>query len=389
MNRRRQWSHKSQVGISMPLGGPWSWSGRMGLESGSGQVNNEQQLPENDLLEANEVTQNFQEWKPALSLERNKGGNVLSLGLGYNWLRYGAADNWRTRPYLAPDLRLRVRKNRWMITSNLSVRAARPQLEYLLPINNPGGNGLVQIANQNLDAELRHQVFQAINYSDLFREIYISLSGGVSYVDDAFASQLQVNENGLTSQIVNADYALDRNWRIGLNFKLPVLFDRIELTHSHFQRLAELPLDGQLRSSSYRYDIKLVMNFGDTGFWELGASWQRQRNGSMAQVEDLLFKRFSLSTRFERSFGERWQVGFLVQADRFAGASLDPNWIPQTEAHIGWKPFAKQEHLIELRAGDLLNQNQTLDRQQTPFALIEQRNNNLGQYLIAGVQIKF
>ena len=223
----------------------------------------------------------------------------------------------------------------------------------------------------------------------MFREIFISISGGVSYVDRAFASQLQSSESGLISQVVNADFAWDRNWRVGFNFRPPVLFDRIEMTHTHFQRSAQLTAVGRLLNQTNQYQLKTVNNFGETGFLEIGASWQRQRNSSNLQDGDLIFRRFSLSARFERSFGERWQLGFSIQADRFAGANLDPSWLPQSEAYLSWKPFGNREHLIELRAGDLLNQNQTLERQQTAFALIEQRNNDLVRYLIAGVQIKF
>ncbi|MEL6668166.1 MAG: carboxypeptidase-like regulatory domain-containing protein [Bacteroidota bacterium] len=388
-NRRRDWTQNSSVGLSMPLSGPWSWNGSLGFEAGSGRVDNEQKLPENDILEQNAIDQDYWELQPSFSLERNRGGNVLSLGIGYNTLSFEQAGQQQRRTYLAPRIGMRVRKNRWQAASNLRVNASRPQLEYLLPINRPDGNGQIQLANSELDAELRHQLFQSVSYSDIFREIFITLSGGASYVDDAFASQLQSTANGLTSIIVNADYAWDRNWRFSFNFRPPILFDRIEMTHSHFQRSAQLLQEGQLRSSSNQYELKTVNNFGDAGFLEMGASWQRQRNGSEQQREDLLFKRFSLHARFERSLGERWQVGFTVQADRFAGANLEPSWIPQSEANISWKPFNNREHLIELRAGDLWNQNQTLQRQQTPFALIEQRNNNIGRFLMAGVQIKF
>lgn len=327
-----------------------------------------------------------------LELKRNKKNAQWSIGLSGDrlWLRpwfHDRATGQRAYHYLLPsafwqkDIKTSSRLGMRYVTSVNAPGALQlqPATDYYNPLLRAKGNPALKPAYAH-NLNLSYNSFQQFSMTTFFvmldanytldninwsRNIGPDLSQDLQTVNTAYAGRLRAS----------AQYGRPVR-KLGLHMDLG-LIESWDKTISPVNGVDNI-------SETWAHKAVLDLNNLDNNVWDL-------RLGASLQLSD---SRFSLNRELNNTYlnytgtgsvayqlGTRWRFSMSCNVTRYTASSFDkPITVPLLGAEICRYFFADQRAALAIKAFDLLDKNQVVQRTGQLNAILEQRSNTIGRY---------
>ena len=291
------------------------------------------------------------------------------------------------------ELRMQVKEGH-----NLSVgyntSSREPSLTQLQPFVNNTDPLNVYMGNPNLEPEYQHSVKADYRFFDQFSFVNFFTYGGFTFTDNRIAQSRLFDERGLqTRSPINTDGAWSAN--VGASFGTPVRRLGVDvdleyrLTYSEGTELVNLVANDN-RSTANTFEISVDNRVKDRFDVRGGASFT------------LNDARYSLNQELDRNYvnsryfanGTLYAPGAWTIRSDFSYRVFDRGLYGATQSRFGqpeniarWDATVMRRLLddrveIELKAYDLLNQNQGVNISNSANFIQESRTESLGQFFM-------
>ncbi len=273
-----------------------------------------------------------------------------------------------------------------------------PSLTQLQPFANNTDPLNVYSGNPDLRPEYRHRLRAEYRFFDQFSFVNLFTYGGFTYTDNSISTSRIFDERGFQTRMpVNTEG--ERSGNVGVNFGTPIRRLGIDLdldygvTYSEGTELINLATNDSriLRNSlefsvenrmKERFDLeaRVELDFNDVEY-----SLNQELNRSYMNTEYELEGTWYLgqSWTLESEFRYRTYDEGLFSATRNSGSRNVARW----DASI-MRRILDDRAEIELRAYDLLNQNQGVSVTNSSSYIQESRTESLGQYFMFRVMYR-
>lgn len=336
-------------------------------------------------------------------------------GLGLEWtLRFGEehqlaiGGEWRNtslrfpdpegRPsvdqaYWLPQFRLQLSGDNRQFNLRLRANPQAPDLRQLQAVADPARPDLVQIGNTDLRPELRYTLSEDLFYFDQFHGLNLFANAQTSYIRDAFAASVILDDGVQQFQTINTAAAWQHNAFLNFGVRLPVAKLKTELRLQFFQRSGISLLNGSERDSrrtNWSPDLSLVREFSTDSRVRLGASAQFDRN--RFQIDERTDRINTRSTdwyaELDWEISGHWRVETRLAYRRYFSSSFSQAAdLPVAGLVLEYRPRGGKLY-FSASAQDLFNQNLTINRSTLDYLTRETRATNLGRYLLVKAHYK-
>ena len=297
------------------------------------------------------------------------------------------------RAYWLPQLRLRLSGDNRQFNLRLRANPQAPDLRQLQAVADPARPDLVQVGNTELRPELRYTLSEDFFYFDQFNGLNLFANAQTSYIRDAFAAAVVLDDGLQRFQTINTAQAWQHNAFLNFGIRLPVAKLKTELRLQFFQRSGISLLNGAERDSrrtNWSPDLSLVREFSADSRVRLGASAQFDRN--RFRIDERTDRINTRSTDWyaevDWEVSRHWRLETRLAYRRYFSSSFaGATDLPVAGLLIEYRPAGGKLYFTA-SAQDLFNQNLTVDRTTLDYLTRETRSTNLGRYLLVKAHYK-
>jgi len=284
--------------------------------------------------------------------------------------------------------------NSQRITFNYSTSSSQPSLNQLQPVrDNTNPNNLI-VGNPDLVPNYSHSFNAFYNKWNALEQSYVWASTFMSYTNDAFSSSITYLPDGRTiSQSINVDDNINGGFFMGGGipiFKKKLRLDpRVDVNYSKFNSVIN-----QQQNTTENLGVGGNLDLGlrsDTIEVSIGVSYRYnvpQSSLSTGANQPYTVQSYSAEVFFElpaRFFIES-DAAYTINSQRADGFNISPFiWNAKLS-----KRFLKTGNLVaSVSAYDILNQNIGIRRSISNNVIIDNRNQIIARYFMAGLTLRF
>ncbi len=335
----------------------------------------------------------------ALGVEWIQGfGEKHQLGLGAEWrntnLQFPDPEGRPAirRAYWLPQLRLHLEGDNRQFNLRLRATPQAPELRQLQAVADPARPDLVQVGNADLRPELRYTLSEDLFYFDQFHGLNLFANAKTSYIQDAFAASVGLQDGLQQYQTVNTEQAWQHSAFLDFGVRLPVARLKTELRLQFFQRSGISFLNGAERDSrrtNWSPDLALSREFGTDSRMRIGAAAQFDRNLFRSETTDRINTRSTdWYAELDWEISTHWRLETRLAYRRYFSSSFaGATDLPVAGFVVEYRPGGGKLYFTA-SAQDLFNQNLTVTRTTLEYLTRETRATNLGRYVLVKAHYK-